>query len=79
MWFNLSSNVILKQQLSKYFKLMEISIDMVLGNVEDEWCFSTIFLWTLSLEPNWQPILNCLFKNLFKIDILWILFCLVMQ
>jgi hypothetical protein len=26
------------------FKLMEISIVMVLGNVEDEWCFSTIFL-----------------------------------
>jgi hypothetical protein len=43
MWSNLSAHVVIKHILSKDFKLVEISIIMVLGNMENKYCFSTLF------------------------------------
>jgi hypothetical protein len=37
----LASNAIVVDNLSKYLKLVELAIVMVLGNVEDERTFST--------------------------------------
>jgi hypothetical protein len=42
MWARLVSNVVLVQKLSKFLKLVEIAIVMVVSNVEDEKIFSTI-------------------------------------
>jgi hypothetical protein len=42
MWARLVSNVVLVQKLSKFLKLVEIAIVMVVSNVEDEKKFSTI-------------------------------------
>jgi hypothetical protein len=37
-----ASNVILKDRIFEYFKLVELSIVVILGNVENERLFSTI-------------------------------------
>ncbi len=50
MWWSLFANVVIKHILSKYFKLVEISIVMVLGSMEDECCFSTLFLTKFKLK-----------------------------
>ncbi len=42
MWAQLTTNVIVTQKLSKFFKLVEITIVMVVGSVEDERTLSTI-------------------------------------
>jgi len=42
MWKRFDSNVILKDMISKYFKLIEFAIVVVLGSVEDERTFSII-------------------------------------
>jgi signal transduction histidine kinase len=42
MWRRFDSNVILKDMISKYFKLIEFAIVVVLGSVEDERTFSII-------------------------------------
>jgi hypothetical protein len=42
MWARLVSNVVLVQKLSKFLKLVEIVIVIVVSNVEDEKIFSTI-------------------------------------
>jgi signal transduction histidine kinase len=42
MWRRFDSNVILKDMISKYFKLIEFVIVVVLGSVEDERTFSII-------------------------------------
>ncbi len=41
LWEHLASNAIVVDKLSKYLKLVELAIIMVLGNVEDEKTFST--------------------------------------
>jgi len=41
LWGHLASNAIVVDKLSKYLKLVELTIVMVLGNVEDERTFST--------------------------------------
>jgi hypothetical protein len=38
-WRRFASNVILKDRNSKYFKLVELAIVVVLGSVEDEHTF----------------------------------------
>ncbi len=50
LWFNLSSNVVLKHPLFEPFKLVEIFIIMVLNNMEDEWCFSIVSFMTFMLK-----------------------------
>ncbi len=50
MWSSLSTNVVTKHILSKYFKLVEISIVMVLNSMEDKCCFSTLFITKFKLK-----------------------------
>jgi hypothetical protein len=42
MWKMFDFNVILRNMISKYFKLIELAFVVVLRNVEDERIFSTI-------------------------------------
>jgi len=42
MWRRFASNVILKDRISEYFKLVELTIVVILGSVENEHSFSTI-------------------------------------
>jgi hypothetical protein len=42
MWRKFASNVILKDRIFEYFKLVELKIVVVLGSVEDEHTFFTI-------------------------------------
>jgi hypothetical protein len=46
----LASNAIVVDKLSKYLKLVELTIVMVLGNVEDERTFSTFNFMRLKLH-----------------------------
>ncbi len=41
LWSNLAFSTMLQHQLSKYFELVEISIMMALGSVEEKQCYST--------------------------------------
>jgi len=41
-WRRFASNVILKYRIYEYFKLIELTIVVILGNVENERIFSTI-------------------------------------
>jgi hypothetical protein len=50
LWLDLSSNVVLKHPLFEPFKLVEISIVMVLNNMEDEQCFSIVSFMTFMLR-----------------------------
>jgi hypothetical protein len=52
MWVHVTFNVIVPFRLFEYVKLMEITIVLVLGNVEDE-CIMTFMKWKLynKLKP----------------------------
>jgi hypothetical protein len=66
MWRNFTSNVILKYRISKYFKLVELTIVVVLGSVEDEHAFSTItFMKSKGIDQLliWIWWLECMLKT----------------
>jgi hypothetical protein len=58
MWRRFTSNVILKNNFFKYFKLVEFAIDVILGNVEDECTFSTIIFMKSKLRNHLTSNLN---------------------
>jgi hypothetical protein len=56
MWKRFVSSVIVKDMIFEYFKLVELTIVVVLGSVEDE-CFFSIITFTKSKLGN-QLIIN---------------------
>ncbi len=52
MWKSFASSVIMKDRISKYFKLVELTIVAILGSVEDERTLSTVTFMKSKLR-NW--------------------------
>jgi hypothetical protein len=52
MWALLSTNQIICSKLSEWLKLVELSMAMVLSNVEDDMCFSNLSFMKSKLK-NW--------------------------